>query len=52
LNPKYSTARLSLGLVLLKQGDRKGAEEQLAVLLTLDEEAAQTLKKELEGKKP
>ena len=52
LNQKYSTARLSLGVVLLKAGDRKGAEEQYAALLTFDEGAAATLKKELEGKKP
>ena len=39
-------------LVLLRQGDRKGAEEQYAALLTFDEGAARTLKKEIEGKKP
>jgi tetratricopeptide (TPR) repeat protein len=52
LRPRYATARLSLGLVLLRQGDRKGAEEQHAALLTIDEGAAADLKKEIEGKKP
>ena len=52
LRPRYATARLSLGLVLLGQGDRKGAEEQYAALLTFDEGAAADLKKEIEGKKP
>ncbi len=52
LRSRYATARLSLGLVLLRQGDRKGAEEQQAALLAFDEGAAQTLKKEIEGKKP
>jgi tetratricopeptide (TPR) repeat protein len=52
LRPRYATARFNLGLVLLRQGDRKGAEEQLAALLTFDEGAANDLKKELEGKKP
>ena len=51
LRPRYATARLNLGLVLLRQGDRKGAEDQLTALLTFDEGAAQTLKAELEGKK-
>jgi len=52
LRPRYATARQSLGLVLLKQGDRKGAEEQYAALLTFDEGAAADLKKEIEGIKP
>jgi tetratricopeptide (TPR) repeat protein len=52
LRPRYATARLNLGLVLLSQGDRKGAEEQYAALLTFDEGAAADLKKEIEGKKP
>jgi tetratricopeptide (TPR) repeat protein len=52
LRPRYATARLNLGLVLARQGDRKGAGEQLAALETMDEELALTLKKELEGKKP
>jgi tetratricopeptide (TPR) repeat protein len=52
LRPRYAAARLNLGLVLLRQGDRKGAEEQHAALLTFDEGAANDLKKELEGKKP
>jgi len=52
LRPRYATARQNLGLVLLKQGDRKGAEEQYAALLMFDEGAAADLKKEIEGKKP
>jgi len=52
LRPRYATARLSLGTVLLRQGDRKGAEEQYAALVTFDEGAANDLKKELEGRKP
>jgi tetratricopeptide (TPR) repeat protein len=52
LRPRYATARQSLGLVLLRQGDRKGAEEQYAALLTFDEGAAADLKKEIEGKNP
>ena len=51
LRSRYATARLSLGLVLLRQGDRKGAEEQYAVLATFDEGAAAVLKQEIEGKK-
>ena len=51
LRPIFATARLNLGLVLLRQGDRKGAEEQLAALLKFDDGAAATLKKEIEGKK-
>jgi tetratricopeptide (TPR) repeat protein len=52
LNDHYSTARLSLGLVLLKQGDRKGAQEQYTALMTFDEGAAAELKRQLEEKKP
>lgn len=52
LRPRYATARISLGLVLLRQGDRKGAEEQHAALLTFDEGAAATLKQEIEREKP
>jgi len=52
LRPRFATARLNLGLVLLRQGDRKGAEEQYAALLAFDEGAAANLKKEIEGKKP
>ena len=52
LRPRYATARLSLGLVLLGQGDRTGAEEQHAALLAFDEGAAAELKKAIEGKKP
>jgi tetratricopeptide (TPR) repeat protein len=52
LRPRYATARQSLGLVLLEQGDRKGAEEQYAALMTFDEGAAADLKKAIEGKKP
>lgn len=52
LRPNFSTARLSLGRVLLRQGDRKGAEEQQAALLTFDQGAADDLKKEIEDKKP
>jgi len=52
LRPRFATARLNLGLVLLRQGDRKGAEEQYAALLAIDDGAAATLKKEIEGKKP
>ena len=52
LRPRYATARLNLGLVLLGQGDRKGAEEQYAALLPFDQGAADDLKKVIEGKKP
>jgi tetratricopeptide (TPR) repeat protein len=52
LRSRYASARLNLGIVLLRQGDRKGAEEQYAALLTFDEGAAADLKKEIEGKKP
>jgi tetratricopeptide (TPR) repeat protein len=52
LRPRYATGRLNLGLVLFRQGDRKGAEEQYTALLEFDEGTAQTLKKAIEGKKP
>jgi len=52
LRPQFATARLNLGLVLLRQGDRKGAAEQYTALLEFDEGAASTLKKAIEGKKP
>ena len=52
LRPDYVTARFNLGLVLLRQGDRKGALEQHAVLLTLDQGAADTLQKQIAGTKP
>ena len=51
LRPRYATARFNLGLVLLRQGDRKGAEEQHTALLAFDQGAADDLKKEIEGKK-
>jgi superkiller protein 3 len=49
LRPRYATARMNLGVALLKQGDRKGAEEQLAALREFDESAAASLKQELDG---
>jgi tetratricopeptide (TPR) repeat protein len=49
LRPRYSTARLNLGGALLKKGDRKGAEEQLAALREFDESAAASLKREIDG---
>jgi tetratricopeptide (TPR) repeat protein len=49
LRPSYATARLNLGSALLKKGDRRGAEEQLAALKEFDESAAAALKEELEG---
>jgi tetratricopeptide (TPR) repeat protein len=52
LRPRFATARLNLGLVLHRTGDRKGAQEQHAALLTFDEGAANTLKKEIEGRQP
>ena len=52
LRPRYATARFNLGLVLLGQCDRKGAEEQYAALLPFDQGAADELKKVIEGKKP
>ena len=52
LRPRYATARLNLGLVLFRQGDRKGADEQYAALLPFDQGAADDLKKVIEGKKP
>lgn len=52
LRPRYATARLNLGLVLIRRGDRTGAEEQQAALLAFDEGAAITLKKAIEGKQP
>lgn len=52
LRPRYATARLSLGLVLLRQGDRTGAEEQYTALLAFDEGAAADLKQELQGGRP
>lgn len=52
LRPRYATARLNLGFVLIRRGDRKGAEEQYAALLEFDEGAAATLKNEIAGKKP
>ena len=52
LRPRYATARLNLGRVLFRQGDRKGAEEQLAALLIFDQGAADDLKQEIEGNKP
>ena len=51
LRPRFATARLNLGLVLIRQGDRKGAEEQLAALQEFDQGAADDLKKEIGGKK-
>ncbi|MHB8836020.1 MAG: tetratricopeptide repeat protein [Candidatus Methylomirabilia bacterium] len=51
LRPRYATARFNLGLVLLRQGDRKGAEEQQAALLAFDQGAADDLKKQIEGQK-
>lgn len=50
LRPRYATARLSLGIVLLKQGDRAGAEAQLAALAAFDEGAAADLKKEIDAR--
>jgi len=50
LRPRYATARFNLGIVLLRQGDRKGAEEQYAALLPFDEGTAANLKKAIEGK--
>jgi len=50
LRPHFATARFNLGFVLLRQGDRKGAEEQYAALLLFDDGAAANLKKEIEGK--
>lgn len=53
LRPRYATARLNLGGALLRTGDRKGAEEQLAALREFDESAAASLKEQLDGgKKP
>ena len=52
LRPQYATARQNLGLVLLRQGDRKGAEEQYTALLEFDQGGANTLKKAIEGQKP
>jgi Flp pilus assembly protein TadD len=49
LRPRYSTARVNLGTALLKQGDRKGAEEQLAALVEYDGPAAAALRQELTG---
>lgn len=51
LRPRYATARFNLGLVLFRQGDLKGAEEQRTALLTFDQGAADDLKKQIEGKK-
>jgi tetratricopeptide (TPR) repeat protein len=51
LRPRFATARLNLGLVLLKQGDRKGAQQQYEALQEFDEGAAAALKKEIEGGK-
>jgi tetratricopeptide (TPR) repeat protein len=51
LRPRFSAARLNLGLVLLKKGDRAGAEAQHAALLEFDAGAAETLLKEMEARK-
>jgi tetratricopeptide (TPR) repeat protein len=50
LRPQFATARYNLGVVLLRKGDLKGAEEQYAALLPFDEGIAGNLKKEIEGK--
>jgi Flp pilus assembly protein TadD len=49
LRPRYSTARLNLGIVLLNNGDRKGAEQQLVALREFDQGAAASLQRELAG---
>jgi tetratricopeptide (TPR) repeat protein len=51
LRPRYATARLNLGIALLKKGDRAGAEQQLAALSEFDETAAAALRQELAGGK-
>lgn len=52
LRSRYATARLSLGLVLHKQGDSKGAAEQLAALRSFDDGAAAELQKAIGGGRP
>lgn len=52
LRPRFATARLNLGVVLLRQGDRRGAQQQYDALQEFDEGAAATLKKEIEAKNP
>ena len=47
--PSYAAARYNLGVVLLRSGDRAGAERQLAELRTFDEGAAAALGRELGG---
>jgi len=49
LRPSYASGRYNLGVVLLRRGDRAGAEEQLAELRTFDEGAAEALAREIAG---
>ena len=51
LRPKYAIARMNLGFAQLKKGDRKAALEQYEALKLMDEGAAVSLKKEIDGKR-
>ncbi len=51
LRPRYATARFNLGVAMLKKGRTDLAQKQYRELLKFDEGAAQSLKKEIEGKR-
>ncbi len=51
LRPTYITARYNLGMVYLRKGDRAGAMKQYAIIKERDEEAAASLKKEIDAKR-
>jgi tetratricopeptide (TPR) repeat protein len=48
LRPRYATARRNLAVVLLKQGDRAGAEEQYRAIKEFDEDTAAELRHVIE----